>query len=103
MYVELTLDDGQQDYNDKEEECDVKDDAVDFVLVTCRVLYLIANPSTCSYTNIHVEHVALEERVTEIQNSARERKRPGQLIQTQMEGQWFDPEFHKLDGLWVYE
>ncbi len=55
----LTLDDGQEDYNDKEEEGDVKDDAIDLILVTRWVLNLVTDPSTCSHTYIHVEHVAL--------------------------------------------
>lgn len=55
----LTLDDGQKDYNHKKEEGDVKDDAIDLVLVTRRVLNLVPDPSTCSYADIHVEHVAL--------------------------------------------
>lgn len=58
----LTLDDGQKDYNHKKEEGDVKDDAIDLVLVTRRVLDLVPDPSTCSYTDIHVEHVALGDR-----------------------------------------
>lgn len=66
----LTLDDCQKDYNDEEEEGDVKDDAIDFVLVTCWVLNLVTNPSTCPHTYIHVKHVALgmwkDERCTGI-------------------------------------
>lgn len=60
----LTLDDGQEDYNDKKEEGDVKDDAIDLILVTSWVLNLVTNPSTCSDTHIHVEHVALRHRHT---------------------------------------
>lgn len=58
----LTLYDGQEDNDDEEEEGDVKDDAVDLILVTCWVLNLVTNASTCSHTYIHVEHVALAER-----------------------------------------
>lgn len=58
----LTLDDGQKDYNDKEEEGDVKDDAIDLILVTRWVFNLVTDPSTCSHTYIHVEHVALGDR-----------------------------------------
>ena len=62
VWGSLTLDDGQKDYNDKEEEGDVKDDAVDLILVTRRVFNLVTDPSTGSHTYIHVEHVALGDR-----------------------------------------
>ena len=65
----LTLDDGQEDYNDKEEEGDVKDDAIDLILVTRRVLNLVSDPSTCSHPHIHVEHVALKHRERETERT----------------------------------
>lgn len=64
---DLTLDDSQEDYNDKEEEGDVEDDAIDLVLVTCWVFNLVTDPPTCSHTYIHVEHVALRERARDTQ------------------------------------
>lgn len=59
----LTLDDGQKDDNHEKEEGDVEDDAIDLVLVASRVLDLVPDPPTCSHANIHVEHVALGDRV----------------------------------------
>lgn len=56
----LTLDDGQKDYDDEEEEGDVENDAVDLVLIARRVLNLVADPSACSDANIHMEHVTLD-------------------------------------------
>lgn len=55
----LTLDDSQEDYNDKEEESDVEDDPVDLILITSWILNQVTNSSTCSHSHIHVEHVTL--------------------------------------------
>ena len=61
-----TLNDGQQDNNDKEEEGDVKQDAVELVGVSCGVLQLISDTTSSSHSHIHVEHIALPtERHTE--------------------------------------
>lgn len=55
-----TLDDGQQDDNDKEEEGDIKEDAVKLIRVACRVLDFIPDATTGPHTHIHVEQVALK-------------------------------------------
>lgn len=55
----LTLDYRQQDHDDEEEEGDVKDDAIDLVLVSRRVLDLVADASARPDAHVHVEHVAL--------------------------------------------
>lgn len=73
----LTLDDGQEDYNDKKEEGDVKDDAIDLILVTSWVLNLVTNPSTCSHTYVHVEHVALGEGERDTQEEVEREKDTG--------------------------
>ena len=54
-----TLDDGQQDDDDEEEEGDVKHHAVQLVLVTRRVLYLVTDAAAGTHTHVHVEQVAL--------------------------------------------
>ena len=59
-----TLNDGQQDNNDEEEESDVKDDAVELVLVTIRGLNLVANATTSPYSLVQVEHKALPKQTT---------------------------------------
>lgn len=58
----LTLDDCQEDHNDKKEEGDVKNHAIDFIFITRRVLNLVSDTTSCSHSYIHVEHVALEEK-----------------------------------------
>lgn len=57
--LRLTLDDGQEDDNDEEEEGDVKQDAVELIRVTSWVLDLIPNTSSCPNPNVHVEQVTL--------------------------------------------
>lgn len=59
----LTLDDGQQDYNDKEEKCDVKDDAFHLKFISSWVLDLIPDSPACTNSNVHVEHVTLKEKI----------------------------------------
>lgn len=61
LYIR-TLYYGQEDDNDKEEEGNVKDDPIDLVFITCRVFNFIANAPSGTYPDVHVEHVALEER-----------------------------------------
>lgn len=58
-HVSSTLNDGQQNDDDEEEEGDVKDDAVDLVLVTGRIFDLITDAAAGTNANIHVEHIAL--------------------------------------------
>lgn len=58
----LTLDDGQEDDDDKEEKCDVKDNTFHLKLISSRVLNLVTNAPARTYSHIHVEHVALKER-----------------------------------------
>lgn len=53
--LELTLDNGQEDDNDEEEEGDVKKDTVELIGVTSWVLDLIPNASSCPHPNVHVE------------------------------------------------
>lgn len=55
MSLLLTLNDGQQDDNNKEEESNVKEDAVKLIRVTSWVLNLITNAATSSHTHIHME------------------------------------------------
>lgn len=62
-----TLNDGQQDDNDKEEEGNVKDDAIHLVRVTSRVFNFITNAATRSHSHIHVEEVALGKMVVAVQ------------------------------------
>lgn len=62
-----TLNDGQQDDNDKEEEGNVKDDAIHLVRVTSRVFDFITNAATRSHSHIHVEEVALGKMVVAVQ------------------------------------
>lgn len=58
-----TLNDGQQDNDDEEEESDVKDDAVELVLITIRGFNLITNATTGSYSLVQVEHKALPKQM----------------------------------------
>lgn len=55
----LTLYDGQEDDNDKEEESDVKDDTIDLIFVAGGIFNFIPNAPSGTNPNIHVEHVAL--------------------------------------------
>lgn len=57
----LTLDDGQEDDNDKEEKCDVKDHSFHLKLISSWILDLITNSTTRTHSHIHVEHVTLGE------------------------------------------
>lgn len=61
ILAQLTLNDGKQDDNDEEEESDVKDDTIEFVLVTVRRLDLITNTTASAHTLVQVEHEALPE------------------------------------------
>jgi hypothetical protein len=54
------LNDGQEDDNDKEEEGYVKEDSIDFVVVTIWWLNFISNPAAGSHSFVQVEHEALE-------------------------------------------
>ena len=56
-----TLNDGQQDDNDEEEESDVKDDAIELVLITIRRLNFITDAATSPHALVQVEHKALPE------------------------------------------
>lgn len=58
----LTLDDGQQDDYDEEEESDVEKDAVNFVLVAVRRFDLIADAATGSDALVQVEDEALQRK-----------------------------------------
>lgn len=63
----LTLDDCQEDHDDKKEEGDVKDHAIYFVFIASWVLNLVSDTASCSHSYIHVEHVALEENTQQNQ------------------------------------
>ena len=62
-----TLNDGQQDDDDKEEEGNVKDDAIHLVRVASRVFDFIPNAAPRSHSHIHVEEVALGKMVVAVQ------------------------------------
>lgn len=68
----LTLYYSQEDDNHEEEEGDVKDDSIDLIFIACWVFNFITNTPSSTYPNIHVEHIALEERemVTSWRNMA---------------------------------
>lgn len=70
----LTLNDGQEDYNDKKEEGNVKNDAIYLILVTSWILNLVTNPATCSHTYIHVKHVALGDKTIGTQEEVEGKK-----------------------------
>lgn len=55
----LTLYDGQEDDNYKEEESDVKNDTVDLIFVAGGIFNFIPNAPSGTNPNVHVEHVAL--------------------------------------------
>lgn len=54
-----TLNDGQQNDDNKEEEGDVKQNTVELGRVTGRVLDFITDATASSHTHVHVEQVAL--------------------------------------------
>lgn len=56
---DCTLNDGQQDDNDKEEEGDVEQDAVELIGVSGWVLQLVSNTTPGSHTHVHMEQIAL--------------------------------------------
>lgn len=60
---DCTLNNGQEDDDDEEEEGNVKDDAVDFVLVAVRRLNLVADAATRSYALVQVKDEALKEQI----------------------------------------
>ena len=62
FYVNITLNDGQQDDNDEEEECNVEDDSVDFIVITVGRFDFVTDATTSSYTFVQVEYEALQQR-----------------------------------------
>lgn len=58
-----TLNDSQENYNDEEEEGNVKDHTVELIFISSRVLNFISYAAASTHTNIHVEKVALREEV----------------------------------------
>lgn len=58
--MHFTLNDGKQDDDDKEEEGDVEDHTIEFILITCWILNLISYTSSSSHTHIHVEQITLQ-------------------------------------------
>lgn len=69
----LTLNDGQQDYDDKEEKCDVKDHTLHLKLISSGVLDLIADAPAGTHANVHVEHVALKQDISLIRFDLQEK------------------------------
>lgn len=61
--IDLTLNDGQQDDNNKEEEGDVKHNAINFVIITIRRFNFITDTSSSSYTFIEMENEALKKKI----------------------------------------
>jgi len=59
-----TLNDGQQNDNDEEEEGDVEEDAVDFVIVAIWRFDFVTDTTTSSYTLVNVEDEAGQHVVT---------------------------------------
>lgn len=59
-----TLNDGEQDNDDEEEEGNVEDDAVELVLISIRSLNFITDATTSSHTFVQMEHEALQENET---------------------------------------
>lgn len=57
----ITLDDGQQDDNDKEEEGDVEHDAIHLVGIAIRRFDFIANAASCTQSGVKMEDEALKE------------------------------------------
>lgn len=66
--MELTLDDRQEDHNDKKEEGDIKDHPIYFIFIASWVLNLVPDSTACSHSDIHVEHVALEQNTQHAQD-----------------------------------
>lgn len=62
-----TLDDSQQDDNDKEEEGDVEDHSVQLVFISSWVLDFVSNTTASAYTDVHVEQVTLQEQTRRCQ------------------------------------
>ena len=56
----LTLNDSQQNDNDKEEECDIKQNPGYFIWITVSWFYLITDTPSCSHSSMKVEHKALQ-------------------------------------------
>jgi hypothetical protein len=59
-----TLDDGKQDDNDEEEERDVKDDSINFVVVSVGIADFVTNTTASSYALVQMEHEARQHVVT---------------------------------------
>lgn len=59
--MRLTLNDSQQNDDDKEEEGDVKHDSVDFIVVSIWGFDLVSNTSSGSHSLVQVEHETLQQ------------------------------------------
>lgn len=55
-----TLNDGQEDDDDKEEEGDVEQDAVELVGISSWILQLVSDSSSSPHAHVHVEQVTLQ-------------------------------------------
>lgn len=60
-----TLNDGQEDDDDKEEERDVKDNTLHLKLISGGVVDLVTDASASTHSHIHVEHVTLGKNTCE--------------------------------------
>lgn len=61
-----TLNDSQQDDNDEEEESDVKQDTVNFVIVSVWWANLVTYSTACSHTLVKMEHEALQAKINHV-------------------------------------
>lgn len=59
-FLQLALNNSQQNDNNEEEESDVKHDTIDLVVVAIRFADFIADTTTGSYTFVQVEYEALK-------------------------------------------
>ena len=63
IYVKITLNNGQQYDNNKEEETDIKENSINFIIVTIRRLNNITNTTAGSDTLVQVENETLKIKV----------------------------------------
>ncbi len=83
-----TLNDGQKDDNDEEEEADIEEDSVDLVGITIWGFDLVTDTTTGPDTLVQVEHEALKKDIN--RGNARARKR--------VTGRWMDRQRGEIDG-----
>ena len=59
---QITLNDGEQNDNDEEEETDVEEDSIDFVGISVWRFDLVTDTTAGSNTLVQVEHEALKQK-----------------------------------------